>query len=146
MMQKSPISTLIEIAERETEEAAKQLGKAIRAHEETEKKLALLEQYRGDYAVRFQQGAAKGLTMVQYNNFQSFINKLDSAIEGQRKVVRDAELRIQLVRKQWQDHERKRLSYDTLQNRAQASLQHKEAKRDQKLTDEHASRTYFYKR
>jgi flagellar FliJ protein len=146
MTQRSPIKTLIEIAEKHTDEAAKRLGNAIRAHEETEKKLALLAQYRDDYAQRFQQGASQGLTMAQYKNFQSFIEKLDTAIDGQRQVVKDAEHKIQLARKQWQDHERKRLSYDTLQTRADATLQHKEAKRDQKLTDEHASRSYFYKR
>ncbi|MFZ6644657.1 flagellar export protein FliJ [Undibacterium sp. TJN25] len=146
MTQKSPLNTLIEIEEKNTDDAAKRLGNAIRAHEETQKKLALLVQYRDDYDARFQAGAAKGLSITQYHNFQSFIRKLDSAIDGQKQVVKDAENRIQMARKLWQDHERKRLSYGTLQTRAEVSLQNKETKRDQKAMDEHASRSFFYKR
>ncbi|MBI3284458.1 MAG: flagellar export protein FliJ [Burkholderiales bacterium] len=146
MAPRSPISTLIEIAEKDTDEAAKRLGKAIRSHEETEKKLSLLLQYRDDYAHRFQDGAAKGLSASQYTNFLSFIGKLDSAIEGQRQIVKDAEHKIKLAKTTWQESEKKRLSYDTLHNRAQHSLQRKEAKLDQKQTDEHAARAFFYKR
>ena len=146
MTQKSPISTLIEIAEKDTGEAAKRLGKAISAHEETEKKLTLLLQYRDDYAQRFQDGAAKGLSAAQYTNFLSFIGKLDGAIEGQKQVVKDAEHKIHLAKTSWQENEKKRLSYDTLHNRAQMTQQKKEAKRDQKQMDEHAARSFFYKR
>ncbi|MFZ6640722.1 flagellar export protein FliJ [Undibacterium sp. TC4M20W] len=146
MALKSPISTLIEITEREVDDAAKLLGKAIRAHEDTEKKLSLLQQYRDDYAQRLQDGAAKGLTVSQYTNFLSFLAKLDSAIDGQKKVVMDAEHRIVMAKTEWQASEKKRLSYDTLQNRAQTAQQKKEAKRDQKQTDEMAVRALFYKR
>lgn len=146
MALKSPISTLIEITEKEVDDAVKLLGKAILAHEDTEKKLNLLQQYRDDYAQRLQNGAAKGLTVSQYTNFLSFLAKLDSAIDGQKQVVMDAEHRIVMAKTEWQATEKKRLSYDTLQNRAQTVLQKKEAKRDQKQTDEMAARALFYKR
>ncbi|MFZ6658638.1 flagellar export protein FliJ [Undibacterium sp. TJN19] len=146
MTQKSPITTLIEIAEREVDDAAKLLGKAIRAHEDTEKKLSLLQQYRDDYAQRLQDGASKGLSISQYTNFLSFLEKLDSAIDGQKQVVKDAEHRIVMAKTAWQSTEKKRLSYDTLQTRAQNIVQKKEAKRDQKQTDEMAARALFYKR
>lgn len=146
MALKSPITTLIEMTEKEVDDAAKLLGKAIRAHEDTEKKLNLLQQYRDDYAQRLQDGAAKGLSVSQYTNFLSFLAKLDSAIDGQRQVVMDAAHRIVMAKTEWQASEKKRLSYDTLQNRAQTALQKKEAKRDQKQTDEMAARALFYKR
>ena len=136
---------LIELAENETDDAAKFLGKTIRTHEETEKQLALLIQYRDDYLKRFQDGAASGLSTAQYLNFQSFIYKLDSAVDGQRQIVRDAEYRISIARSQWQACEKKRLSYNTLNNRAQAGAQKKEARQDQKQTDEHAARSFFNK-
>ncbi|MFZ6720268.1 flagellar export protein FliJ [Undibacterium sp. Ji49W] len=146
MALKSPITTLIEIAEREVDDAAKLLGKAIRAHEDTQKKLSLLQQYRDDYAQRLQDGATKGLSAAQYTNFLSFLGKLDTAIEGQKQVVMDAEHRIVMAKTEWQSTEKKRLSYNTLQNRAHNVLQKKEAKRDQKQTDEMAARALFYKR
>ncbi len=145
-MQKSQISTLIDIAVKDSEEAAKRLGKTIHAHLEAEKQLSLLLQYREDYLQRFQDGAAKGISAAQYNNFQTFIGKLDYAVDGQKQLVKDAENKINLSRVHWQESEKKRLSYDTLKNRAQATLQKKESKQDQKQMDEHAARTSFYKR
>ncbi|MES2049008.1 MAG: flagellar export protein FliJ [Pseudomonadota bacterium] len=143
-MQKSPISTMIEIAVKNSEDAAKRLGKAIKAHEETEKQLSLLSQYRKDYELRFQDSAAKGISTAQYLNYQAFIGKLDGAVEGQKHVVRDAKHKIKMAREQWQESEKKRLSYDTLNNRAITVRQKQEAKLDQKQTDELAARTLFY--
>lgn len=142
----SAIDTLIELATTETDEAAQRLGRAIRAGDENEKKLTLLLQYRDDYAARFQTSMAAGLTPMGYRNFQLFMEKLDQAISGQEQVVREAHRRIGEDRSAWQASERKRMSYDTLANRALKEAQRKESKRDQKQTDEHAARQLLYKR
>lgn len=146
MTKKSAIHTLREIAQGDVDAAAVALGNAIRAHEEAEKKLALLEQYRDDYAQRFQAGVAKGLSAAQYSNFMSFINKLDDVIQGQKQVVADAERRIQRAKLKWQEHEKKRLSFDTLHHRAELVQQKKETRAEQKQTDEFATRNFFDKR
>lgn len=145
-MKKSPISTMIEIAVKDSDDAAKRLGKAIKSHEDTQHQLSLLLQFRHDYELRLQDGAAKGISTFQYLNFQAFISKLDGAVIGQKLVVKDAEHKINMARNQWQESEKKRLSYDTLNNRAIASEQKQETKRDQKQTDEQAARMLFYKR
>jgi flagellar FliJ protein len=77
-------------------------------------------------------------------NFQAFINKLDGAVDGQKQVVRDAENKIKIARELWQESEKKRLSYNTLNNRAISVRQKQEAKLEQKQTDELAARTLFY--
>lgn len=142
----SAIDTLIELAVRQTDEAAKRLGHAIRSGDEVEQKMALLLQYRADYATRFQESLAIGLSASGYRNFQLFIDKLDAAISSQQLVVLDARRRIEEERASWQSSERKRMSYGTLASRAAKEEQRKEAKRDQKAMDEHAARTNQYKR
>ena len=142
----SALDTLIELATTETDEAAKRLGNAIRAHEDTEQKLALLLQYRDDYAMRFQSNLAAGLTAAGYRNFQLFIDKLDTAISGQQQVVLDTQKRVDRERAAWQAGERKRMSYGTLATRAQKEEQQRENRRDQKQTDEFAARQALYKR
>ncbi|HEY0847060.1 MAG TPA: flagellar export protein FliJ [Noviherbaspirillum sp.] len=142
----SALDTLIELATNQTDEAAKRLGRAIRACEDTEQKLAMLIQYREEYEARFKAGMASGLTMAGYRNFQLFLEKLDTAIEGQEKIVQDAKLRIATERSSWQSCERKRMSYDTLATRAEQVKQRMENKRDQKLMDEFATRQANYKR
>ena len=146
MAHPSAIDTLIELAVRQTDEAAKRLGHAVRACDEVKQKLALLVQYRDDYAVRFQQNLAVGLSATGYRNFQVFIEKLDAAIASQQLVILDARRRVQEERTGWQDSERKRMSYGTLANRALKDEQQKQAKRDQKAMDEHAARATQFKR
>lgn len=145
-MASTALITLIELAENDVENAAKNLGRAIKARDDANEQLNLLHQYRGDYVIRFQTNAQKGLNVTQFTNFQGFIGKLDQAIEGQKKIVADAEYKIDIAKKAWQECEKKRLSYKTLIDRNAAAELKKENKRDQKQTDERAGRTLFYKK
>jgi len=142
----SALSTLIELAENDVENAAKNLGRSIKAKDEATQQLGLLTQYRADYEARLQNNAQRGLTVSQFANYQGFIGKLDQAIEGQKKLILDAEYRVEIAKKFWQECEKKRLSYKTLINRNIAAELKKENKRDQKQTDERATRTLFYKK
>ena len=146
MATSSAIDTLIELATKETDEAAKRLGRAVRAGDEAEQKLAMLLQYREDYMARLQANLLSGLCAAGCRNFQLFLAKLDDAIAGQQKIVQDAQKRLNNERSAWQGSERKRMSYDTLAQRALKQQQLKETKRDQKQTDEFAARKLLYKR
>jgi flagellar FliJ protein len=145
MATRSALDTLIELATTETAEAAKRLGMAIKATEEAERKLAMLQEYRTEYSVRFENTMATGLSAAGYRNFQLFMNKLDTAISGQMEIVKEAKKRVDERTRAWQAGERKRMSYDTLSIRAQQTELKIENKRDQKLMDEHAARQYIYK-
>jgi flagellar FliJ protein len=145
MATRSALDTLIELATTETAEAAKRLGMAIKATEEAERKLAMLQEYRTEYSVRFENTMATGLSAAGYRNFQLFMNKLDTAISGQMEIVKEAKKRVDERTRAWQADERKRMSYDTLSIRAQQTELKIENKRDQKLMDEHAARQYIYK-
>jgi flagellar FliJ protein len=146
MASSSAIETLISISTAETDNAAKRLGSEIRYSEEQERKLLQLQQYRDDYALRFQERMAEGLNASGYRNFQLFIEKLDLAMTRQRQIIDDATRRVEQARQAWQQCERRRKSYGTLENRARQEEHRKELKRDQKSTDEHATRQAFYKR
>jgi flagellar FliJ protein len=142
----SALNTLIELATTEVDDAAVRLGRAVRAVEEAKQKMALLAGYRDDYAQRFQTTMANGFTPMAYRNFQGFMDKLDQAINGQQQLVRDAEWRVEQERGAWRESERKRISYDALATRARTAADQKSAKREQKQTDEQATRKLFYKR
>ena len=142
----SALETLIELAIKETDEATKRLGRAVRTSEEAQQKLVILEQYRDDYTLRFHETLSSGLTAMSYRNFQLFIEKIDSAISGQQGVVRNTLQRVSDARAAWHACERKRLSYGTLATRARQAEQLRENRRDQKEMDELASRITFYKR
>lgn len=142
----SALDTLIDLANKETDEAAKQLGVTLRVAEEAEQKLDLLTQYRDDYAARCQSSLTTGISTTQFNNFQVFMQKLDHAIAGQQKVVSDAKLQIDQARAVWQACEQKKMSFVTLASRASKEKSRRELWLDQKQNDEHAARCGLYKR
>ncbi len=146
MAQASALETLIDLAQRDADAAAKRLGIALKAVEEAEQKLQMLHDYRDDYATRLDAAQMAGITPFAYHNFVAFVAKLDNAIAGQREVLKHAQYKSGLERAAWQESERKRLSYRTLSERAAAAALKIENKRDQKLMDDHAARGAFYKR
>lgn len=145
-MAKSQLQTLIELSETELDAAAKNLGRMVKAKDEADAQLQMLIQYRADYEGRLQSTAQRGLNVAQYANFQAFIGKLDQAIDGQKQVIVDAEYRVKSATLHWQECEKKRLSYQVLIDKNLKIQQQRDTKREQKQTDELATRTLFYKR
>ena len=146
MPKSSALDTLIELAQRETDDAARRLGDALKQVEDAQAKLEMLHGYRDDYAKRFEQAQMAGMTPMAHRNFVAFVDKLDNAINGQREVIKHAEYKAGIEKTAWQASERKRLSYRTLNERAAAETLRLENKRDQKAMDEHASRQAHFKR
>ena len=141
MANTSALETLIDLAQRDSDAAAKRLGAALKAVEEAEQKLQMLLGYRDDYANKLDQAQMNGITPFAYANFVAFVGKLDNAINGQREVLKHANYKSDQEKKAWQESERKRLSYRTLTERAAAEALKVENKRDQKMMDDHAART-----
>lgn len=146
MASKAQLETLIDLARRETDDAAKRLGISLKAVDDARAKHEMLVGYREEYVQRFQEAQAAGITPMAYRNFQAFMDKLDVAVKGQQELVRQAENRSNQDKLTWQTAERKRVSYSTLNDRADAAALKLENKRDQKQMDEHAARQAFFKR
>lgn len=145
MAQSSTIGFLINLARQQTDSAARKLGAAIRQVDDLNGKLNLLNTYRDDYSLKMQNQLKMGCDMQHIRNFQQFLVKIDDAISGQKKLVNDAQLRINVEKLNWQEQEKKRLSYTILQDRAEQAKEQKEAKRDQLQSDEHGARQAYYK-
>ena len=141
MANTSALETLIELAQRDSDDAAKRLGAALKEVEDAQQKLNMLLGYRDDYANRLDQAQMNGITPFAYANFVAFVGKLDNAINGQQEVLKHAKYKSDLEKTAWQESERKRLSYRTLNDRAAAEALKIENKRDQKMMDDHAART-----
>ena len=146
MAKQTALDTLIELAQRDTDDAAKRLGVALKAVDESEQKLTMLLGYRDDYAMRLEAAQVAGITPMAYRNFVAFMDKLDIAINGQREVIKHAQHKSAVEKTAWQASERKRLSYRTLNERAAINALKLENKMDQKQMDEHAARQAYYKR
>lgn len=146
MANPSALETLVELAKREVDSAAERLAAALAAAREAEQKLDMLLHYRSDYAKRCQGVLASGMSVAAYGNYLVFMQKLDHAIAGQREIVRDCKKRIDESHADWLACEQKKISFGTIASRARDERLRKEARRDQKLNDEHAARLALAKR
>lgn len=140
MSDPTPMQTLVQLAEQEAEKQARRMGAAQQAHQENTLKLEQLLSYRQDYEVRYQQGMQNGLGMSYHQNYREFMLRLDEAISGQQGLVNLTESRLQTEHHAWQEAERKRLSFKTLADREQTTQMQQEQRREQKASDEHATR------
>ena len=145
MAQLSALDTLIDLAQKDSDAAAKRLGAANKLVEEAEQKLEMLVGYRDEYARKLDAAQVAGITPFAYHNFVAFIGKLDNALNGQREVLKHARFKADTERKTLQESERKRLSYRTLNERAASEALRVQNKRDQKQMDDHAARGARYK-
>ena len=145
MAQASALETLIDLAQRDSDAAAKRLGVALKQVEDAEQKLHMLVGYRDEYARKLDAAQVAGITPFAYHNFVAFIGKLDNALNGQRDVLKHARFKADTERKTLQESERKRLSYRTLNERAASEALKVQNKRDQKQMDDHAARGARYK-
>ena len=145
MAQLSALETLIDLAQKDSDAAARRLGAANKLVEEAEQKLEMLVGYRDEYARKLDAAQVAGITPFAYHNFVAFIGKLDNALNGQRDVLKHARFKAETERKTLQESERKRLSYRTLNERAASEALKVQNKRDQKQMDDHAARGARYK-
>ena len=76
MANTSALETLIELAQRDSDAAAKRLGAALKAVEEAEAKLQMLLGYRDDYANKLDQAQMAGITLVHSVQMQNHLEKL----------------------------------------------------------------------
>jgi len=132
----------MQLAKDACDAAAQRVGKTLARVQQADQQLAMLLQYREEYQTRFRDAVARGLDSQGWMNFHAFMDKLEVAIEGARKqseAARDAARKAQL---EWAEHQRKVKAYDVLATRHDRAQATKEARREQRATDEQASTSH----
>lgn len=122
------------------DDATQSLARLIANERDAKTKLGLLQQYRDEYATRFQQAAQNGINPREWRNYQEFLNRLDEAIDAQRKTVAQQEQNTVAGQQHWQQQRTKLKAFDTLSERHFANENRQELKREQKTQDEFAAR------
>ena len=142
MSDKSPLQKLLNLTQKQSDDSAKKLGKLNVQHQEAKKKLNLLLQYRKNYQIHLQNVAQDGIDHIKWQNYITFINKLDAAISEQKLAVKHAENNRDSGKIEYQSFQRKFNSYDTLSQRYQIIEKLKHKKTEQKELDEFTSNRY----
>ena len=142
MSEPFPLQPRLALANNRMDEAARKLGELIASEHAVEEKLALLVDYRKEYHARFVEAVRNGIGPDAWRNFSAFLGKLDDAIAQQEKAVSVSRQRTEQGQQAWVDQRNKVKAFDTLSHRHQSLQARKEAKQEQRLTDEHAAKQF----
>jgi flagellar FliJ protein len=134
------LQAVLDLMQSRADEATQKLARLIAAEHGAKGKLDLLSQYREEYARRFQVAAQEGMSPLQWKNFQDFLDRLDDAIAQQHLVVRNSQTNTRAGQAHWQEQRTRLKAMDTLSMRHRSAEFALELRREQKLTDEIASR------
>ncbi|MGL9719615.1 flagellar export protein FliJ [Symbiopectobacterium sp.] len=145
MKTQSPLVTLRELAQKEVEKAATQLGQVRKAYQQAEQQLNILLSYQEDYRGRLQVTMSEGMANTSWQNFQQFIQTLDVAIDQHQKQLQHWNSRLDLAMKTWQEKQKRLNAFETLQEREDIRQLAHENRLDQKRMDEFAQRTSLRK-
>lgn len=135
-----PLQTILELMQSRADEATQNLARLIANERDAKAKLEMLQQYRDEYAARFQQAAQSGINQRDWHNYQQFLNRLDDAIDTQRNAVAAQAQKTVAGQLQWQQQRKKLKAFDTLSERHHSAENAREIKREQKMQDEFAIR------
>jgi flagellar FliJ protein len=139
------LQPLFDLAQQRSEDAAQTLQRLKQVWQEAELKRNQLETYLGEYRMRLQENMQGGLTIDQWRDYQSFIAKLETAIETQGEEIERCRLRWEQGQMEWQAREREAKAYDTLRTRHQAQELSKDMRQDQRQQDEFARNQHHRK-
>lgn len=134
------LQTVLELMQMRADDATQLLARLVANERNAKNKLEMLQQYRGEYATRFQAAAQNGLAQREFRNYQEFLKRLDEAIDAQGLAVVQQVQRTASGQTHWQQQRTKLKAFDTLSERHYANENAQELKREQKTQDEFAAR------
>lgn len=135
------LQPILELMQTRADEATQRLAKLIAAEQDAKNKLKMLQDYRQEYADRFNLAAQNGLSPLEWQNYQAFLGRIDEAVDAQKKNVLTQERNTEAGQAHWRTQRQKLKAFDTLAVRHEQQETSKELKREQKLVDEFAARS-----
>jgi flagellar FliJ protein len=137
-----PLQSLLELSQLRMDESAKRLGELLAGEQEAGARLILLQQYRDEYNERFVAAAKSGIGRDAWSNYQSFLARLDDAINQAHAMVAHSKLRTADGQRELAVKHGKLKAFDTLSQRHRSRELGAENRKEQKMQDDHATRYY----
>jgi flagellar FliJ protein len=135
-----PLQTLLDLSHARMDDAARRLGQLIASEQEGSRQLAMLIEYREEYHRRFLEAARLGMDRDLWENYRSFLARLDEAIAQQQTVLDASRQRKSVGQQTWMEKRSRAKAFDTLSARHKAGVLREEGRAEQKITDEHAAK------
>jgi flagellar FliJ protein len=134
-----PLKPLLDLSNLRLDEAARRLGVLLSGEQEASQRHALLIAYRAEYQERFVAAAKVGLSPKEWQNYRSFLLRLDDAITQAEAMLTLSKQQTSAGQKEWMDKRGDVKAYDTLASRHQSRENYQAQRREQKISDEHTA-------
>ena len=135
-MSHNQLDMLTDLARDARDQAGKLLAQERQTQQQTEAQLQSLNRYRAEYAERLQHAMRDGIDPATMYNYQQFLASLDAALVRARQALTAQQKRVQQSQQHWQQEQRKLSSYDTLASRRLLEEHCRQARYEQKATDD----------
>jgi flagellar FliJ protein len=145
MAQNSALTTLKDLAEKEVDNAAQQLGAMRRGYQQAEEQLKMLIDYQHEYRSNLNNDMTQGIGSQRWINYQQFIQTLEKAIDQHRQQLDQWNQKVDTALNFWRDKKQRLQAWQTLQDRQVAAATLAENRLDQKKMDEFAQRASMRK-
>lgn len=137
-----PLQSLLDLSQLRLDEAARKLGELIAGEQEASRRHALLVQYREEYRARFVAAAQDGLSPGKWQNFASFLAKLDEAINQADSAMTQTKQQTAAGQQEWVSKRGRVKAFDTLSARHRSRVAYQDQRQEQKASDEHGARRH----
>lgn len=137
-----PLQSLLDLSQLHLDEAGRKLGEFIAGEQEASRRHELLVQYREEYRTRFVLAARDGLRPSEWQNYASFLARLDEAINQADAAVTDTKQRTVAGQQEWVVKRGRVKAFDTLSDRHRSLVASQDQRGEQKANDEHAARRH----
>ncbi|WP_061709584.1 flagellar export protein FliJ [Pseudenterobacter timonensis] len=145
MAQNGALATLKDLAEKEVDDAAQQLGAMRRGYQQAEEQLRMLMDYQQEYRTSLNSDMVQGIGSQRWINYQQFIQTLEVAIEQHRQQLNQWSSKVERALDFWREKKQRLQAWTTLQERQTAAAALAENRLDQKKMDEFAQRATMRK-
>jgi flagellar FliJ protein len=132
---------VLEAAQKERDAALSAHEAARKSHESARQQAQSLNDWRQDYQRRWQKQFQQSGGVEIVRCYQDFMQRLGDAVSEQDRRVSNAEQQVARARAVLIERERRVAAVSQLIDRRQAEVQHKQARQEQKATDEMAARS-----
>jgi len=134
-----PVASIAKAHERN---AARLMGEMLSQAEAQQLQMETLMNYRKDYIENFSTASREGLSAIQMQDYQVFINRLDTAIEQQKEQVKQSRQECEQSRDYWRSkYNHSEMIRKVLESRQQQERQIKNSK-EQKEADDRSAVAY----
>ncbi|MCC5825476.1 flagellar export protein FliJ [Alkalimonas sp.] len=141
-MANKQLELLVKVQLEREEKLQANFVQALQFTRQAEQKYQGLADYRTDYIQQSQQQGSLGLQSRQYNQFVSFIAKLDLALQQQAQQIQQAQAVMEQRRQQWLAMQKKRKALEYLLEQQKQQAMKKAARTEQLLQDEVAMQQF----